>query len=193
MARHWAEECPRREKNADQKEFYKDIGRGGVVLAVAAMDAYFTRRFSELVVPYIKKRGAQEGLVTLLQKAGLDTSKALGLLAMERPMRHIRSLVDSHLEKYTTQKFAAIDELYRCLGLSDLTSHAERRTNRKRLKISIAALVERRHAIVHGGDLNKHGHLEDFDWRKMERRMQDLLLFVDSADELITRLERSLR
>ena len=63
-----------------------DMARAAVVLAVAAMDAYFTGVFAERLVPYLKrKRTTPPALAAVLQKAGLDTSLALELLVMERP------------------------------------------------------------------------------------------------------------
>ena len=35
-----------------------DLLRSAVVLSVSAMDAYFTDKFSDLLVPYLKKKGA---------------------------------------------------------------------------------------------------------------------------------------
>ena len=40
-----------------------DLLRSGLVLAVAAMDSYFTARFAELLVPFLKRHGPTDALV----------------------------------------------------------------------------------------------------------------------------------
>ena len=50
-----------------------DMVRLATTLGVASMDTYFTARFAELLVPYIKSNGPTPGLVQILSDAGLDT------------------------------------------------------------------------------------------------------------------------
>lgn len=175
-----------------QKEAMADIGRGGIVLAIASMDAYFTEKFAELFVPFLKKKGASKSLVEILEKAGLDVKQALELLGMERPYRRIRSLIEKHLARHTTQNFNAIDKLFKNFGIKDFSESVQRKTRRRTLKRSIEILIKRRHAIVHEGDSNRRGRLTEFDWNIMKKRLRDLLLFVDTADELIEDLKRKL-
>lgn len=186
LARHWHDGCPSHHHATEgHKAVYTDIGRSGVVLAVAAMDAYFTRRFSELLVPYLKAKGTTKALSELLESAGLDVAQALALAIMDRPFRRIRALVDGYLERYTAQKSDRIDSLFAAYGLTELSKHAMNKAGRKTLKRSVAILVERRHQIVHEGDLNKHGKLNDFDWVEMAKRLRDLKMLVDAADQII--------
>ena len=35
----------------------KDLVRASIALAVAAMDAYFTNKFTEVLIPYLKEKG----------------------------------------------------------------------------------------------------------------------------------------
>ena len=121
MAEHWNNSCPSLPKETENPDFYNDIGRAGVVLAVAAMDAYFTKKFEEIIIPYLKKKGATPELTTLLQAAGLDVAQALELVTMARPFRRIKSLIESHLDRYTTQKFESIDSLFKSVGLPKLS------------------------------------------------------------------------
>lgn len=179
--------------SANEKTVYEDNARAGIVLAVAAMDAFFTRRFAEILIPYLKRRGPSKDLIELLQEAGFGIEKALQFIARDRPYRHIRSLIDDHLEKYTTQKFESIDELFICIGLKDLSKQTEKLAKRSTLLSSIHSLVRRRHEIVHGGDYNKHGRLVPIDFRRIIRRIKDLILFVNAADQIITNLERKLK
>jgi hypothetical protein len=189
IANHWYDGCPKDEFYKENKPTYEDMGRAGIVLSVAAMDAYFTRRFTEILGPYLKAKGPSDDLVALLQAAGFDTRQALELLTMERPYRRIRSLVDSHLERYTTQRFDAIDRLFLCFGLKSLCANAQSRSRRATLLRSVEILVERRHEIVHTGDHDKHGKIVPLDFTEFAKRIRDLNIFVQNADEIITSLE----
>jgi len=162
-----------------------DVVRSAVVLSVAAMDAYFTNKFVEMLVPYIRKRGPNNELIDILEKAGLDTEQALVMATMSRPFRRVRSLVQNYFEKYVTQKFDVIDKLFLCFGLKNLTKHTQGITKRKRLLRSIELLVERRHQIVHDGDLNSHGKLRRIDPTSVLGRIEDLAAFVEAADILL--------
>ncbi len=164
-----------------------DMGRAGVVIGVSAFDDYFTRRFSECVVPIIKSGNAKKPLINFLDNCGLDVSEALSLLTMERPYRRIRKLVDDHLEKKTTQRFDAIDKLFKCVGLQTLSAQVEKEANRSTLKRSCEIIVARRHAIAHQGDLNKHGNLTRFSYKDAKKRLADLKLFVDTANTIVTK------
>jgi hypothetical protein len=167
-----------------------DIVRGAIVLSVAAMDAYFTRRFVEVLVPYIKRNGATPGLVELLGRAGLNTEQALLIATMARPFRRIRTLVESYLAGYTTQRFHAIDELFLCLGIKDLTKHAQAKTKKVHLFTTVQALVDRRNQIVHEGDLNKHGKICSVAPKQAIRQMKALIAFVLAADDIISSASR---
>jgi hypothetical protein len=70
-----------------------DLLRAALVLAVSGMDAYFTNKFADLLVPYIKKYNPSKNLVELLSNAGLDTEQALYLIQMSRPTRRLRTII----------------------------------------------------------------------------------------------------
>lgn len=171
------QQAPNRFQHSD----VADLLRSSVVLSVAAMDSYFTNRFIEMLVPFLKKRGPTDALVGLLSKAGLDTKAALEMLGMERPYRRVRTLIDVHLEKVTTQRAQVIDELFLAYGLRDFTHHCQRRLKRTTLVASVNRLVERRHCIVHEGDLNSHGRLRPLERGDVVKRMQHLRALVESA------------
>ena len=164
-----------------------DVLRGAVVLSVAAMDAYFTRRFAELLVPFLKKKGPNAKLIRMLEIAGLNTAVALELAVMERPYRRIRSLVQRYLSTYTTQRFQAIDELFLALGVKDLSKNAQGMAHRKTLLRRVELLVERRHQIVHEGDNSQNGKLNHIDANESIGRLQDLMVYVEKADTLIAK------
>lgn len=165
-----------------------DVLRTGLVLGVAAFDAYFTDRFSEGLVPHLRMNIAPgRDLVDLMQKAGLDTKAALELLGMERPYRRIRTLVEHYLDCYVAQRMGVIDTLFVGFGLKGLSENAEKRTGRRQLRRSIEIAIQRRHDIVHAGDLDKHGKLKPIDDRKIERRLKDMTLFVNACESIISK------
>ena len=164
---------------------FSDMGRASIVLAVSGMDQYFTRRFCELLVPFLKSHGPTEGLIDMLGEAGFDTKEALIAIGMRRPYRRIRTLVETHLENYTTQRFEVIDNLFLSIGLKDLSLNAEKKTKRTTVISSITKLVQRRHAIAHAGDLSKHGKLCPIDFKQLKKRFKDLEDLVNAADQII--------
>lgn len=169
-----------------QSQDLSDMTRAAVVLAVAAMDAYFTGVFAERLVPYLKKKQThRKTLVNLLHKAGLDTEVALELLGMERPYRRVRKLMDSYLALHVTQRIEVIDELFLAYGFKSFSEHVQRRARRKTLVASVQRLVRRRHEIVHKGDLNSHGTLQDIEPSAISRRVMHVVKFVSCADEML--------
>ena len=182
---HYESESEATDPYGDRRLIFQDTARAGVVLSVAAMDAYFTKKFSELFVPFLRAKGPTPDLVRMLEEAGLDVEQALEMITMERPHRRIRTLIDSHLERKAMQRFHVIDDLFKSYGLSNLCENAQKRTRRKRLLRSIEILVERRHAIVHEGDLDRYGRLSSFDFKGMRNRVANLLAFVMAADGII--------
>lgn len=162
------------------------MGRASVVLAVAAMDSYFTDVFVERLVPFIKRKGATKRLVELLHDAGVDTECALQLIVMKSPFRKITKMVEVHLSLVTTQKSDAIDRLFLGYGLKDFCGNVARFSKKGlRLLSSIQTLVNRRHRIVHEGDLNSHGRPNRTDPKEFVRRIHDVVLFVSKADEIL--------
>jgi len=162
-----------------------DMIRSSVVLSVSAMDAYFTDRFVEDFVSYIKARGPSRRMIAFLSDAGLDTAQALEMAAMKRPHRRVRTLVQRHLERYVTQKVKKIDELFSAYCINDFCSCVQGRVGRKTLLRSVELLVERRHQIVHNGDLNSHGRLQQVAPQEFLRRIKDVGTFVMAADEFL--------
>lgn len=163
-----------------------DMSRASVVLAVAAMDSYFTDVFVERLVRFIRRKGATKPLVTFLSDAGLDTECALKLIVMKRPFRRIRGIVESHLEVVTTQKTEVIDKLFAIYGFKNFCEHVTRYSRKgNRLLQTIRKLVLRRHKIAHEGDLNLHGQPTPADPKEFRRRIKAVVLFVSKADELL--------
>lgn len=163
----------------------KDIVRGAVVLAVAALDTYVTDVFSEKLVPYLQRYKPDDELIDLLYKSGLDTKEALALLGMERPYRRIRTLIENYYGSYTTQKFDVIDEIFKPYRLANITKSAAQKSGRPSIKTSVGKLVERRHQIAHAGDYNRHGRIVDIDEQQIAKRIKHLELMVTNMDEIL--------
>lgn len=169
----------------NRAEYVADLGRSGIVTAVAAFDRYFTTKFAECVVPVLRHEGPTDGLLKILSNAGLDLKGALGLLHMDRPHRRIRTLISVHLSDFTTQKFHVIDDLFSALGVTKLSQHAQSKAKKKRLKLSIEGLIRRRHVIVHAGDVDSRGKLRPLNPYDAVTRINNLKLLVECADEII--------
>jgi hypothetical protein len=162
-----------------------DLLRSAIAFSIAGMDAYFTDRFSESLVRFLKKRGATPDLIDLLRDAGLDTKAALDMLAMQRPYRRVRTLVEDYLSNYTTQKQGVIDKLFRVYGVKDLCKNAQGLSKKKKLLTSVNGAVLRRHSIVHAGDLNSHNKARPIDTKLAQRYLDNVVIFVTQAEALL--------
>jgi hypothetical protein len=165
-----------------------DLVRSSIVLSVSAMDAYFTNRFVEILVPYIKQRGPTRAMVKLLHDAGLNSEQALIMATMDRPFRRVRTLMSRHLERTVTQKFSAIDGLFTAFGLNDFCQNVQSKCGKRRLLRSIELLVQRRHEIVHEGDLNAKGVLQPVGSKEVLMRVKHMDTFVSCADGLLNEM-----
>jgi hypothetical protein len=164
-----------------------DLLRSAIALSIAGMDAYFTDRFSESLVRFLKKHGAKPDLTSLLFEAGLDTKAALEMLAMQRPYRRIRTLVEAYLSNYTTQKQDVIDKLFLVYGVKGLCKHAQAMSTKRKLLTSVNGAVLRRHSIVHAGDLNSHNKPRPIDAKLATRYVSNVEIFVKHAEILLAK------
>lgn len=166
----------------------KDLLRSALSMAVAGMDAYFTDRFTQDIVEYIKEKGATKDMVRILAEAGLDTEQALEMLTMDRPYRRIRTLLDAHLSAYTTQRFHIIDELFAIYKVPKLTENAQGLAKRKELLLSVEHAIERRHVIAHRADCKTNGDPKRIEFVTVENWIKDIKLLVDKCEELIAKV-----
>lgn len=168
-----------------------DLARASIVISVSAMDAYFTRKFAETLIPFLKKKGPTKGIVKVLEKAGFDITEAIRLLNMHRPFRRIRTLVEGYLDRVVAQKFTVIDDLFLCFGYKDFSRNVQKRTYRKRMLQTIEMLVERRHDIVHDGDVDLRGTLKPLNIQQTRKRLKELARFVWYSERIINqRIEK---
>jgi hypothetical protein len=162
-----------------------DMGRAAIVLAVAAMDDYFTRKYAEVLVPSIKKRGVTKEFCDILSKSGLDIKASLELMTMSKPYRRIRTMAEKYCSDYTTQREHKIDDLFATIGLNKLSVHAQKKSKRKGLLKSISILVDRRNSIVHAGDMSRRGKLQKIEPESVAKRLKDLEIFINNCNEII--------
>ena len=106
---------------------------------------------------------------------------------MNRPYRRIRTLMDAYFDRYTTQRADVIDKLFLAYGIKEFSKNTQRLAGRVNLVRRIDLMVERRHAIVHEGDLNSHGRLCEIDGSKVYGQVTDLRKFVEAAHDLTER------
>lgn len=173
--------------DTDIKYDQDELCRSALVLGVSALDHYFTDKFAECLIPYLKKHEPTKKLVDLLEKAHFDTLAALELISKDtkRPYRKLRTLIDRYFETYVTQKFDVIDDLFLSLGLKDLTVNAEKKAKRKNLRKIVENAIERRHEIVHGGDLNKYDKLQSVNYKEFKTRLASIELIILKCEEII--------
>ena len=175
-----------RNNDEEWEEAHDDLFRVGIVLSVSAMDAYYTDRFCEAFIPYIKKHGLNKNMEELLCQAGFDTVCAIEMFDNKRPKRVLSNMVKRHLSAFVTQNFKAIDKLYKCLGFNDsFTKAVQGISRRKKLLASLNLLIERRHKIVHAGDYNQYGNLNGINYARMVKKIIELRKLVESSDKLL--------
>ena len=175
--------------------------RYAAVLGVAAMDDYFTRKFCDKLVSFIKKKGITSDLEKTFEKTKFGIKEALELLVQatlkknSRPWRIVRSHIEKALSSTTTQRFSKIDELFIAYGRKDLTENSVKKMKSKEclkgLNIKspyqkrIEELVQRRNGIVHEGDLDNHGKAKNIDQNWIASRLKAVRYFVECANEII--------
>ena len=169
----------------DDVSLKNDNIRMATVLSVAGMDAYFTLKFRDIITEFLSTEEPGEDLINLLRDAGLNTRMALELIWMERPLRRIGTLVERYFDKYTTQRFDAIDDLFKTIGLPNLCQNAEGIVGRTTLRTSISKLVEKRHEIVHDADINSHVRPRSISLETTQRRVGDIKLFIEACNTIL--------
>jgi hypothetical protein len=166
--------------------------RYAIVMGVASMDAYFTKKFVEKLVNFVKKKGINDDIVALFKDSGIDEKIYLSLLDKRKPFRVITSKVQNRLHGMTTQKFHKIDELFKKYKIHKLCSKSieysrqnYHRIEHKTYRMRIEWLVDRRNTIVHTCDLNHHNRFQDVDLIQVKKYLETLGHFVTSADNIL--------
>lgn len=189
VGRHYvvAKEFLRSNPGEPWNETHDDLFRAGIVLAVAAMDSYFTDRFCEGLVPYLKKHKLNKALINLLETSGFNTEKALEMFQMERPKSRLSSMMRKYLDLLVTQNFGAVNKLFTAFGFKNFVEEAQKIVRRKSIVTSIKILVKRRHKIVHQGDYNSHGKLNKVDFARLCKRIGDIKQLVEGCEKVLAK------
>jgi hypothetical protein len=175
VGRHW-EIFEKFVEDDDQQEWdetHDDLFRAAIVLAVTAMDSYFANRFCEGLSPYLENHKLNKNLMKTLEDAGFNTIEALGMFQMRRPRRRLHNLVKNNLDELPFQNLKKVDDLYKGFGYDSITKRAQGLARRKTLVATVQSLVNRRNKIVHRGDYNSHGRLNEVKYAPILSQMND--------------------
>lgn len=175
--------------------------RFGCVLAVAAMDDYFTQKFVDMLVNFIKQKGLSKDLEAIFDEAKFTLNDAFELIKQMQakkgswPWRKVRTRIDAHISRRTTQKFDIINELFAAYGHPKLIENASKMMGKHKIlagtglkkpyKYRVAELVKRRHEIVHFGDLNDNNKLPELPKQQHKNRkwFQNRIMAVEKLVE----------
>jgi hypothetical protein len=165
-----------------------DMLRSALVLCVAAMDAYFTDRFSEGLGPFLRTKVPSPALIKMIEDAGFNTKEAITVMVtMDRPMRRVGNLLKDHLSGFTTTNLSRIDELYTKVGISNFCFHVAAKAKRPTLAKTLQKAVSRRHEIAHSGDRNDHGKLQAIDLKTCKKLILGVQNFVNAAEDILSK------
>ena len=159
-----------------------------VVTAIAAFDKYYTDRFCEALLPFLRKSGPTKDLATMLEKAGLNIYSTLELVKMKRPHSRIRSLLANYLRTYVTQSEKKIDDLFKCYGLKNFLENSEKLSKIPNLRKRIFELVKLRHLVVHEGDVDKNGnikHVNTKECKRIAKSIVEIKYLVDASESIL--------
>lgn len=138
---------------------YADILRAAVVFAVSAMDAYLHDKILEKVTPLVIARKGKQlpGKLVEIIKDEATHERLLEIIFEERPPAHLATLVRKHISDLTFQNAGKIEGALKVLGLDDVWYQVGTRlgVGKEKARGFVQAYVDRRHAIVHEGDLGK--------------------------------------
>lgn len=163
-----------------------DFRRAAVILSIAAFDRYFTSKFCDTLIDYLRSgQPVTDRLEKLLLASGLNTKFALELAISKRPFRKIRTIVQNHLSFKTTQRADAINQLFRDLGFSDLCGKAEKSTKRTTVVKRTMKLVDLRNDISHEGHVDRAGNPKSINAADIRSRINDMKLLVEKCDEIL--------
>jgi hypothetical protein len=163
----------------------EDILRAAIIIAIAGMDRYFTSKFCDILVPYLKEKKPGKDLLLRLAEAGLNAEFALDLIVSERPYRKLRTIVQKSLSHETTHRMEVIDALFKDIALKDLTKNAQKKCGKSRLLRSVEILVDHRNSISHEAHLNSHGNTRRISEDETRRRIEDVRVFINACEEII--------
>lgn len=171
-------------------EALDDLLRASLALGVSALDRYLHERVVKKIVKSLRSselRSAQEKLTipaTLAVRMTEDWKKASKAQKLIRPANQLRMSLQEALHLRTFQSWREIEEAFELIGVTGITGTLQAAYgigNIKPIKVQLNALVQRRHRIVHEGDLVRHKRAGHSRVNPVKRKyVADSLDFVDS-------------
>lgn len=164
----------------------RDLSRTAIVIAIAAFDSYFTSVFLEKFEPYLKQsQKIPKRMIEFLEKAGLTTEVCLELFKNRYKYRMLRDLLDKSFSRYTIQDFRIVDDLMSAYGFKDFSLNVERSMKKKGTRECIIKLIQRRHCIVHEGDIGKNNKPKQISISQTILEIQTAYEFIAHAELII--------
>ena len=146
-------------------ESVDDLLRASLAVGASALDRYVHERVVKRVIASLRSRTlttAQERLtipVTLALKMSEELRRAARAGRGIRPANQLRIALQEALHRRTFQSWREIEEAFELVGIRGLTGRLQagyRVGNISPIKNQLNNIVQRRHQIVHEGDLIRH-------------------------------------
>lgn len=146
-------------------EAVDDLLRSSLAVAVSALDRYVHERVVKRVIASLRSRtlkSAQERLAipaTLALKMTEDLRRAAHAGHAIRPANQLRIALQEALHRRPFQNWREIEEAFEMIGIGGLTGRVQAAYgvgNISAIKGQLNNIVQRRHQIVHEGDLIRH-------------------------------------
>lgn len=177
-------------------EALDDLLRASLALGVSALDRYLHERVVKKIVKSLRSSEllyAQEKLTipaTLAVRMTEDWRKASNAGKALRPANQLRISLQEALHLRTFQSWREIEEAFELIGVTGITGRLQTAYKIgaiKPIKAQLNALVQRRHRIVHEGDLVRHKRAGHSRVNPVTRKyVADSLDFIDS---LVSKLD----
>ena len=172
-----------------------DILRCAVVLSIAALDRYTKNCFLEAFTALISRVQNCDARDRLFADANVDVSFLMKLMkkGTESVYEEVKTRVGKALSNRTFQDAEKIRELFSCFGMPNLINNAECRSGDQELWANVDEMIQRRHKIVHAGDVDEHGAENTISIDFVETRMACLTRLIDAIDAIIDAKMRNSR
>lgn len=184
-AQPYAGHSPLKDDIQKQLAIADDIVRSATVLAVAAIDDYFRTKFCSKFTDYFRRqKRLRRSTAKSMESLGLSYYKLACATKSKDPDSIIRRTIEQSLSRRSTQSLADINNLYKHLGLATLSADAGAKLPHN-WKATYSEFVERRHQIVHRGDLDNTGEPNSIEGEDAMRALFLISDFVKHCDGII--------
>ncbi len=167
-----------------------DLLRASLALGVSALDRYLHERVVKKIVKSLRSsdlRAIQEKLTipaTLAVRMTEDWKKASRSGRPTRPANQLRISLQDALHLRTFQSWREIEEAFELIGITGIAGTLQAAyalADIKPIKTQLNTLVQRRHRIVHEGDLVRHKRAGHSRVNPIKRKyVADSLDFMDT-------------